>query len=31
VCVFGLICVWIIWRLHEPGDHAKAEVALTHL
>jgi uncharacterized membrane protein YhfC len=31
VCVFGLISVWIIWRLREPEDHAKAEVALTHL
>ncbi len=31
VCVFGLISVWIIWRLREPEDHAKAGVALTHL
>lgn len=31
VCVFGLISVWIIWRLREPGDYAKAGVALTRL
>lgn len=31
VCVFGLISVWIIWRLHEPEDHAKAGIALTGL
>jgi uncharacterized membrane protein YhfC len=31
VCVFGLISVWIIWRLREPGDPAKAGVALTGL
>jgi uncharacterized membrane protein YhfC len=28
VCVLGLISVWIIWRLREPGDPAKAGVAL---
>jgi uncharacterized membrane protein YhfC len=31
VCVFGLLSVWIIWRLREPEDHAKAGVALTRL
>jgi len=31
VCVFGLISAWIIWRLREPGDPAKAGVALTGL
>ncbi len=31
VCVFGLSSVWIIWRLREPEDHAKAGVALTPL
>jgi uncharacterized membrane protein YhfC len=31
VCVFGLISVWIIWRLREPEDHAQAGVALTRL
>ncbi len=24
LCVFGLLGVWIIWRLREPGDQAKA-------
>jgi hypothetical protein len=24
--VFGRISVWIIWRLREPGDHAKATI-----
>jgi uncharacterized membrane protein YhfC len=28
VCVFGLISIGIIWRLREPGDAAKAELAL---
>jgi uncharacterized membrane protein YhfC len=31
VCVFGLISVWIIWRLREPEEQAKTEVALTRL
>lgn len=25
LCVFGLLGVWIIWRLREPGDQAKAQ------
>jgi len=31
VCVFGLIGVWIIWRLREPGDSAKAGLTLPPL
>lgn len=31
VCVFGFVSLWIIWRLREPGDPAKAGVALTGL
>jgi len=29
VCVFGLISLWIIWRLREPGGLARAAVDLT--
>jgi uncharacterized membrane protein YhfC len=31
VCMFGLISVWIIWRLREPGDSAKAGLTLIGL
>lgn len=31
LCVFGLISLWIIWRLREPGDYVRAEVDPTFL
>jgi uncharacterized membrane protein YhfC len=31
LCVFGLIGVWIIWRLREPGDQARAGEEVTRL
>ena len=31
LCVFGLISLWIIWRLREPGDYVRAEVDPTLL
>jgi uncharacterized membrane protein YhfC len=31
LCVFGLIGLWIIWRLREPGDQARAGEEITHL
>lgn len=31
LCVFGLIGVWIIWRLREAGDLARAGEEITRL
>jgi uncharacterized membrane protein YhfC len=31
LCVFGLIGVWVIWRLREPDDQDRAGEEVTHL
>ena len=30
LCVFGLLGMWIIWRLREPDDQAGAEEEIAH-